>query len=65
MHETLVTKEMMKVLDPGDYYKIQSDSRGLNYEKYFSDGDVNNIIPKEYNSSNTRVLDKEELKNFF
>ena len=63
MHETLVTKEeMMKVLDLGDYYKIQSDSRGLNYEKYFSDGDVNNIIPKEYNSSNTRVLDKEELK---
>ena len=39
MHETLVTKEeMMKVLDLGDYYKIQSDSRGLNYEKYFSDG---------------------------
>ncbi len=64
MYETLVTKEeMMKASDLGDYYKIESDSRGLNYEKYFSDGNTNIKMPDEYNSSNTKILNKKELIN--
>ncbi len=62
MFETLVTKEeMMKASDLGNYYKIESDSRGLNYEKYFSDGETLGKMPNEYNSSNTKILNKKEL----
>ena len=36
MHETLVTKEeMLKSEDLGDHFRIQADSRDLNYDKYF------------------------------
>tara|TARA_A100001015_G_scaffold283999_1_gene349920 strand:- start:4960 stop:5958 length:999 start_codon:yes stop_codon:yes gene_type:complete len=64
MYETLVTKEeMMKASDLGNYYKIESDSRGLNYEKYFSEGEVHKKLPDEYNSSNTKILNKKELIN--
>ena len=62
MYETLVTKEeMIKASDLGEYYKIESDSRGLNYEKYFSKGKTNIKMPNEYNSSNTKLLNKKEL----
>ena len=62
MYETLVTQEEMnKAKDLGDYFKIESDTRGLNYEKYFSEGKIKNKLPKEYNSSNTKILEKNEL----
>jgi len=62
MHETLVTKEeMIKADDLGDYYRIKADARGLNYDKYFSKGDVKNENLKEYNSSNTSILNKDQL----
>jgi UDP-glucose 4-epimerase len=62
MYETLVTKEeMMKASDLGNYFRIESDSRGLNYEKYFSDGNNSNKVFDEYNSNNTKILSKEEL----
>ena len=51
----------MKASDLGEYYKIKSDSRGLNYEKYFSDGEKSDNMPDEYNSSNTKILNKKEL----
>ena len=45
MHETLLTEEeMFKADDLGDYYRVKSDSRGLNYDKYFSEGDVDNNV---------------------
>ena len=62
MYETLVTKEeMMKSEDLGDYYKISSDNRDLNYDKYFSKGD-NVKVAEEYNSDNTKRLTLEEMK---
>jgi UDP-N-acetylglucosamine 4,6-dehydratase len=62
MYETLVTKEeMTKASDLGNYFRIESDSRGLNYEKYFSDGNNSNKVFDEYNSNNTKILSKEEL----
>ena len=44
-----------------NYFKIKSDTRGLNYEKYFSDGNNSKTLYDEYNSSNTKILSKEEL----
>jgi|TARA_B100001063_G_C16738030_1_gene543119 UDP-glucose 4-epimerase len=62
MHETLVTKEeMSKAEDLGGYYRIKADARSLNYEKYYSDGNTNITSLDEYNSSNTNLLNKEEL----
>lgn len=58
LYETLVTREeMARAIDMGDYYRIPCDSRDLNYDKYFSEGDhkVEQVV--EYNSHNTKRLD--------
>ena len=63
MYETLVTKEeMIKSDDLGNYFKISTDNRDLNYDKYFSKGD-NVKIAEEYNSDNTKHLNIEEMKS--
>ena len=74
MHESLLTQEeMFKAEDLGNYYRIKLDSRGLNYDQYFSKGDVgNNLFNKinsenietldMYNSSNTKILDIKAVK---
>ncbi|MEL0008700.1 MAG: polysaccharide biosynthesis protein [Flammeovirgaceae bacterium] len=62
MHETLVTKEeMLKSEILKDHFRIQADSRDLNYDKYFSEGDSNLDEHLEYNSGNTEILSKERL----
>lgn len=59
MHETLLTEEeMFKADDLGDYYRIKSDSRGLNYDKYFSKGDVDNNMFNNMNSNKAENIDK-------
>lgn len=62
MYETLCGKEeMSKAEDLGNFYRVPADMRDLNYTKYLqSDGP--RLIDKEYNSDNTRRLNKEELK---
>ena len=74
MHETLLTEEeMFKADDLGEYYRIKSDSRGLNYDKYFSEGDVDNNMFNnmnsnkaenidKYNSNSTKILPVEEVE---
>ena len=62
MHETLLTsEEMFKSKDLGDYFRIPSDTRDLNYSLYFSKGSTD-VITDEYNSFNTKLLGVEELK---
>ena len=61
MHETLITKEeMLLAKDLGDYYRICTDDRGLNYDKYFSSGNKRKIV-EDYSSNNTKLLNKEEM----
>jgi len=63
LYETLVNREeMTKAEDLGDYYRIPADTRDLNYNKYFSNGESNISKYEEYNSHNTRILDVEETK---
>jgi UDP-N-acetylglucosamine 4,6-dehydratase/5-epimerase len=63
LYETLVNKEdMMKAQDLGNYYRIPSDNRDLNYDMYFSKGHVDNESQQEYNSHNTKRLDISEMK---
>ena len=61
VHETLLSKEERIVSeDLGDYFRIPSDNRDLNYNKYFFEGKESKKV-SEYNSSNTRQLEKKEL----
>lgn len=63
MYETLLTnEECANAIDLGNFYRVPCDSRGLNYDKYFKDGDVKRNTLTEFNSNNTRLLTLEETK---
>lgn len=63
LYETLVTREeMAKSVDMGNYYRIPCDSRDLNYDKYFINGEEKVSKFEDYNSHNTRRLDLEGMK---
>lgn len=61
IYETLCTREeMSKAVDLEGFYKIPSDNRGLNYNKYFTKGKFINDDLTDYNSHNTERLDKNQ-----
>lgn len=63
MYETLLTnEECANAVDMGDFYRVPCDNRGLNYDKYFKDGDVKRNPLTEFNSSNTELLNVEQVK---
>ncbi len=63
MYETLLTnEECAKAEDMGDFYRVPADNRGLNYDKYFKEGDEERNKLTEFNSNNTRLLNVEETK---
>jgi UDP-glucose 4-epimerase len=63
LYETLVNREeMIKAQDLGGYYRVPSDNRDLNYDKFFSDGDAKIDRAEEYTSHNTDRLDVEGTK---
>ena len=63
MYETLLTnEECAHAIDMGDFYRVPSDKRGLNYDKYFKDGDVERNLLTEFNSNNTELLSVEQTK---
>ena len=63
MYETLLTnEECAKAIDLGGFYRVPADNRGLNYDKYFKDGDAKRNTLTEFNSNNTRMLNLEETK---
>lgn len=63
LHETLLTREeMVKAEDLGDYYRIPADTRDLNYDKYFVNGEEQISRGWEYTSENTKRLDVSGVK---
>lgn len=63
LYETLVTREeMAKAIDMGNYYRIPCDTRDLNYDKFFTQGNENMDKIEDYHSHNTRRLDVEGMK---
>ena len=63
MYETLLTnEECAKAEDLGGFYRVPADNRGLNYDKFFKEGDESRNTLTEFNSNNTRRLDVEETK---
>lgn len=63
MYETLLTnEECAKAIDMGDFYRVPADNRGLNYDKFFKEGDEHRNVISEFTSKNTRILSVEEVK---
>ncbi|MBE3128186.1 MAG: polysaccharide biosynthesis protein [Actinobacteria bacterium] len=64
LYETLLTREeMAKAEDCGNYFRISADSRDLNYNKYFIEGESEISVQEDYNSHNTKILNIEEIKS--
>ena len=63
MFETLLTnEECANAIDMGDFYRVPADNRGLNYDKYFKDGDIERVQLSEFDSNNTSLMTVEEVK---
>ncbi len=63
VYETLLTnEECAHAVDVGNFYRVPADNRGLNYDKYFTDGNIDRTVLSEYNSNNTTLLTVEEVK---
>lgn len=63
MYETLLTnEECANAIDLGNFYRVPSDKRGLNYDKYVSYGDTKRNTLTEFNSNNTQLLNVEQTK---
>ena len=63
MYETLLTnEECAGAMDLGNFYRVPCDKRGLNYDKYFKDGDTQRNHLTEFNSNNTQLLNVEQVQ---
>ena len=63
IYETLVNREeMVKAEDLENYYRIPADTRDLNYNKFFTEGESRISSIEEYTSHNTYRLELEETK---
>ena len=63
MYETLLTnEECANAIDLGNFYRVPCDKRGLNYDKYFNQGNAERNTLTEFNSNNTQRLNLEETK---
>ena len=63
MYETLLTnEECANAIDMDKFYRVPSDKRGLNYDKYFIEGDKKRNLLTEFNSNNTELLSVEQVK---
>ena len=58
LYETLMTcEERLRSEDMGNYFRVRADSRDLNYDRFFVDGQVKTMADEAYTSHNTERLD--------
>ena len=63
LYETLCTREeMLRAEDMGDFFRIPSDNRDLNYALYFSKGEQNLSSITDFHSHNSERLDLNGIK---
>ena len=63
LYESLLSREeMARVEDCGKFFRLPSDNRSLNYDKYFEKGKEINEQYKEYTSHNAKLLTVHEIK---
>jgi len=64
LFESLVSREeMAKAEDMGQYFRIPSDNRDLNYAKFFVEGELKISFFDDYTSHNTDRLDIDAVKD--
>lgn len=62
LYEVLCSREEMFVAeDQGNYFRIPSDNRDLNYSKYIEEGKKDLALVQEYSSHNTQRLDIDSM----
>lgn len=62
MHESLLSaEEVLRTEDMGDYFRVEPDSRDMNYTQYFDDGTLAEM-PEAYTSENTHRLNIPQIK---
>ncbi len=58
LYESLLTREEKAIAkDCGEYFRVPPDTRDLNYNKYFFEGEFEISEAEDYNSNNTQRLD--------
>ena len=58
LFETLMTREeRLRAEDMGEYFRVHADTRDLNYDKFFVEGEVETQADESYTSHNTERLD--------
>jgi UDP-glucose 4-epimerase len=63
LYETLVSREeMLRVQDMAGYFRVPADSRDLNYDQYFVQGEQALSLTEDYTSHNTTRLTIPEIK---
>ncbi|MBQ4037606.1 MAG: polysaccharide biosynthesis protein [Clostridia bacterium] len=63
MYETLLTnEECAGAIDMGNFYRVPADTRGLNYDKYFKEGNRERNLLTEFNSGNTELWSVTQVK---
>lgn len=63
LYETLVSREeMVRADDLGNYFRVPADTRDLNYDKYFVEGESRIAGTMDYTSHNTRKMEVREVK---
>lgn len=63
MYETLLTnEECAHAIDMGNFYRVPADKRDLNYDKYFTNGNLERAKLTEFNSNNTALMNVEQVK---
>lgn len=63
MYETLLTdEECSHAIDMGNFYRVPADKRDLNYDKYFSEGQIETQLT-QFNSNNTKLMNTNEVIN--
>ena len=63
MYETLLTnEECANAIDMGQFYRVPCDKRGLNYDRFFKQGDTERNHLTEFNSSNTELLNVQQVQ---
>jgi UDP-glucose 4-epimerase len=64
LYETLVNREeLAKAEVLSNYYRIPADTRDLNYNRFFSEGETQIAQMEEYTSHNTYRMNLEETKD--
>lgn len=63
LYESLIScEEMVIAKELGNYYRVPSDNRDLNYSKYFTEGELQIASTNDYTSHNTQRLNIQEVK---